>query len=178
MEYEPGEEEVEKLAAPAETGAGETKDPVQEADEIEEADSERFEADDLSSYGGFTSDEEEPTGIAPTRSFDRVEDLLQLAQSVLAMTSQANNVSLTSYLFRALRALARPELLRPLNIGPKPYWWDHTLPARVLEKFNKLARLRVVGHISDDDAIRLCYKLPSLEHLQWMEMSDIVDQAL
>lgn len=106
-----------------------------------------------------------PTTAGPSH---KVEDLLDLARSVLELTAQVSNLSLTSYLHRALPAVPSPLSLRSLSIGPYSSWSFPVFRSLGMERLKNMLRLRIVGRISDNDANVLCHELPALKELEWV----------
>lgn len=103
----------------------------------------------------------------------QVEDLINSARSVLLRATKASNVSLTSYLYRALPALPHPHLLRSINIGPFPDWWSYDFLDALAKRMPTLVGMRIVGKLSLRDAAALCLELPALKELRWIWPSDV-----
>lgn len=134
-----------------------------EEDDIAGSESEKS---DLGSASSIQDGQEDVALDGPAY---KVEDLISLARSILMRTTEASNVSLASYLYRALPALPHPHLLRTVNIGPLPSWWTkEVFPFDFVRPMEGLIKLRVAGRISRLDASRLRRWLPTLEELEWV----------
>lgn len=98
----------------------------------------------------------------------RVEALLAAARDIFGLTANIRSLSLTSFLHRALSAPTLPQSLRGLVIGPRTSYWDDVLPSVAsLSAFNSLKRLRLVGKITEHDAFKIAYEIPSLREVEW-----------
>lgn len=97
----------------------------------------------------------------------RVEDLLHACRSVLRLTTNLKTLSLTSYLHRALPYISDPKQLGCCVIGPRARYWDDVLPFEGPLRLDSLARLRVVGMMSQGDAAKVT-ELPLLQKVEWV----------
>lgn len=106
-------------------------------------------------------------GLSPRSGrTDKAEDLLNMARYILSLCSRLTNVSVTGIFPQALPALGTTGL-QSLTIGPCPRYWDRLLPSDALPRLQTLAKLRVVGMISKEEATDVASKLPQLKYLEW-----------
>lgn len=140
---------------------------------------------------------------ASEASVGSVGELLKVAREVLALMPQVTNLSVASFLHRAMDGLQCAKVLLQLNIGPIAPWWNDCLsflspgskddngsgPGTESEESEAgakgaaegqltmpgLEQLRICGTISVRDAQKIATQLRSLREVVWEEPSEIYD---